>query len=93
MEVIAEEAPHLIATPEQEQAVRELVADALGVGNVFAAIDAANTKRSINARNAAKTQVREKYGEEAAKAMDINSNFDKYIAQLKETGVIEKVIC
>lgn len=93
MEVIAEEAPHLIATPEQEQAVRELVADALGAGNVFAAIDAANTKRSINARNAAKTQVREKYGEEAAKAMDINSNFDKYIAQLKDTGVIEKVIC
>ncbi|HET8686323.1 MAG TPA: hypothetical protein VFM18_06625, partial [Methanosarcina sp.] len=94
MAQIEEDAPKLIDTPQKRADVEARVRAVIEPSkSIIQEADDINAKRTINARNEAKKAFKEKYGEEANKVMDINNNFDNYIAQLKEKGIIEKIVC
>jgi len=60
---------------------------------LFEEFDAINKSRSISERAAKRKEFEAKHGEMAAKIKDITTNFDTYIKQLKDEGVIKNVDC
>ncbi|MBL0317505.1 MAG: hypothetical protein IPP69_17750 [Flavobacteriales bacterium] len=60
---------------------------------LFEEFDAINKSLSISERAAKRKEFEANHGEMAAKIKDITTNFDTYIKQLKDEGVIKNVDC